>query len=163
MPSHPEEGIWCRQQGEQGVEGKMILGEGQGQRGEREYGSEAGRGEKLLVGRAGTGKGTGTGKGKREREREPAGRLSGCPETRSASRGTLLHECPKHNTGPVCQRIGILGLQGICNIPSCSLLVHISYHFNILQDLSPEEQRTGHRIWPCRSGREETSESGCGR
>ena len=32
--------------------GKRILGEGQGQRGEREYGSEAGRGEKLLVGRA---------------------------------------------------------------------------------------------------------------
>ena len=25
MPSHPEEGIWCRQQGEQGVEGKRIL------------------------------------------------------------------------------------------------------------------------------------------
>ena len=63
MPSHPEEGIWCRQQGEQGVEGKMILGEGQGQRGEREYGSEAGQGEKLLVGRAGTGKGTGPGTG----------------------------------------------------------------------------------------------------
>ena len=84
MPSHPEEGIWCRQQGEQGVEGKRILGEGQGQRGEREYGSEAGQGEKLLVGRAGTGKGTGTetgpgkgkgkgagkGKGKRRGKRE---------------------------------------------------------------------------------------------
>ena len=45
------------------MEGKRILGEGQGQRGEREYGSEAGQGEKLLVGRAGTGKGTGTGAG----------------------------------------------------------------------------------------------------
>ena len=45
------------------MEGKRILGEGQGQRGEREYGSEAGQGEKLLVGRAGTGKGTGTGTG----------------------------------------------------------------------------------------------------
>ena len=66
------------------MEGKRILGEGQGQRGEREYGSEAGQGEKLLVGRAGTGKGTGTetgpgkgkgqgagkGKGKQKRERD---------------------------------------------------------------------------------------------
>ena len=107
-----------------------------------------------------------------------------CQETRSAIHDTFLHECPKHNTGPVCKlwkvmkkvlnfRVNKRGMKqekgGRGLVLDHQRMFIFLFYLHCLPLIivgsadwcSPEVPHTVHRILPCRSGRAETTESGC--